>query len=331
MRIVTGLRPPSIEWALVSVAATLAAVLAVSAFLIGFDALAANLRKLAPTAIGACVVLMFWQLGCRFARWLLYARRLGLRISVHEALIYYAAGLGMTLTPGRLGEVLRLWFLEKRFQVPYRRIAGLYVADRVSDAYAYLVLLGIGSIAYERTSSIAWGSLGLILILTLAIINPRPIIRLLTVFYAVMPRRRKIVLWLRRAVRNTSTLFQPRVFLPGVTIGTIGWCGPPGVMMVCLSQMGVDFSPLRAIAIYAAAALTGGSTMLPGGGGVTEAVLVSLLVASDVPFDAAISTMIVTRIAFLWLPAGLGILLLPVAMKIVRMGGMKADMITGVR
>jgi hypothetical protein len=62
------------------------------------------------------------------------------------------AALRMTLTPGRLGEALRLWFLEKRLAVPYRRIAGLCVADRVSGATAYPILFAVGLAAYQSDS-----------------------------------------------------------------------------------------------------------------------------------------------------------------------------------
>jgi uncharacterized protein (TIRG00374 family) len=321
VRIVASVRPPSIEWAVISVAVTLVVVFAVSAFVIGFDALIGSLRKFDPATLGIFFVLMVWQVGCRFLRWFLYARCLGLKIAPHEAFLYYAAALGMTLTPGRLGEALRLWFLEKRFAVPYRRIVGLYVADRVSDATAYLILLAVGLAANQHGSPIAWGSLLLTATVIVLIMNPRPIIALLNAIYAFMRRGRKLVVWLRRAIRNTSTLFQPRVFLPGVAIGTVGWFAAPAVLTVSLSKMGVGFDLFHAMVIYAAAALAGGSTMMPGGGGATETVLVVLLTRSDVPLDAAISAMIVTRMMFLWLPVGLGTLLLPVAMKMVRTAG----------
>jgi uncharacterized protein (TIRG00374 family) len=321
VRIVASVRPRSIEWAVISIAVTLVMVFAVSAFVIGFDALIGSLRKFDPATLGIFFLLMVWQVGCRFFRWFLYARCLGLKIAPHEAFLYYAAALGMTLTPGRLGEALRLWFLEKRFAVPYRRIAGLYVADRVSDATAYLILLAVGLPAYHHGSPIAWGSLLVIVTVIVLIMNPQPIIVLLNAIYAFMRRGRKLVVWLRRAIRNTSTLFQPRVFLPGVAIGAIGWFAAPAVLTVSLSKMGVGFDLFHAMVIYAAAALAGGSTMMPGGGGATETVLVFLLTRSDVPLDAAISAMIVTRMMFLWLPVGLGTLLLPVAMKMVRSGG----------
>jgi glycosyltransferase 2 family protein len=316
--LVASSRPPSVQWTAIATVTMVAAIFSISVFLIGFETLASNLRKLAPGISVVCFVLLVWQLGCRFLRWLYYARCLGLKLPVGQAALYYAAGLGMTLTPGRLGEAVRLWFLERRLAVPYRRIAGLYVADRVSDAAAYVILFAVGSASYSGRSPVAWGGLLTVAALTLMIMYPRPIVALLTGVYAIVGRGRTQVLWLRRAVRNTSILFQPRVFIPGLAVGALGWLAPPAVLTISLMQMDVGLDPLRAVAIYAASALAGGATMLPGGGGGTEAVLVGLLVAANVPLDAAISAMIVTRLVFLWVPVGIGFCLLPIAIKSVR-------------
>src|SRR5262249_42315490 len=246
-------RPPSIEWAVISVAVTLVVVFAVSAFVIGFDALTSSLHKFDAATIGIFFLLSGWQVGCRFLRWFLYARCLGLKISPQEAFLYYAAALGMTLTPGRLGEALRLWFLEKRLAVPYRRTAGLYVADRVSDAAAYLILLATGVAAYQHGTPTGWGSVLVVAAVIALIMDPRPIVGLLNASYAIVRRGRKLVVWLRRALLNTSTLFQPRVFLPGVAIGTIGWFAAPVVLTASLSKMGVYFNLFHAMVLYSAA------------------------------------------------------------------------------
>src|SRR5262249_48233510 len=187
-----------------------------------------SLRKFDFVTIGFFVLLLGWQVGCRFLRWFLYARCLGLKISPQEAFLYYAAAFGMTLTPGRLGEALRLWFLEKRLAVPYHRIAGLYVADRVSDATAYLILLATGLAAYQQATPIAWGSVLVIAGVIALIMNPGPIIGLLNASYALVRRGRKLVVWLRRAGLQTATPFHARGFFPGAAIRPpCPFAGPP--------------------------------------------------------------------------------------------------------
>lgn len=316
-------RPLSIQWAVIYVAVSLAAVLAVSAFVIGVDALADNLGKFTPNLFLICLLLMTWQVGCRFARWYFFARNLGVPMGPGEAVLYYGAGFGVAVTPGRLGELLRLWFLERRFAIPYRRLAGLYVADRLSDATAYLVLLAVGAMTARHLYPVAWVTMLAPILLALAVVTPRPGLLAIDVLYGLVRGRfagrgRKMFAWLRRAIRNMSILFRPRVYLAGLLIGTIGWCAAPLVLSLSLAQLGISLSPFLAAAIYAAGALAGGASMLPGGVGASDTVLVVLLVAADVPIDAAIASMIVTRITFLWTPVGLGLVVLPVALRHVR-------------
>jgi uncharacterized protein (TIRG00374 family) len=318
MRVATRAWLPPVEVAAIWAMATLVVVLAIAVFLIGFDALVNNLAKLNTATLVLCLLLMGWQVGGRFLRWMWYARCLGLPLSLREGALFYSAGLGMTLTPGRLGELIRLWFLERRFAAPYRRIVGLYVMDRISDAVTYVILFAFGSLSYSKGAPVALSGVMVVGLVLLALMRPALPLRLLTGAYAMVGHGRKFVLWLRRAVRNTSALSQPRVFLPGLLVGTVGWLAAPVVLTLALAQMGVHLPLLHATAIYAAGALAGGATMLPGGGGGTEAVLLALLRASEVPIDAAVAAVIVTRVTFLWAPVGLGIVALPLAMKAVR-------------
>ncbi len=312
------LRIPSIEWAVISVAASIAAVLALAVFVVGADKLLADLGRMTPAMLVLCLAAMLWQVGCRFLRWLVYIRCLGLPVSPRRELLYYLAGFGVALTPARLGETLRLWFLRQRFRVPYRRLVGLYAADRLSDATAYLVLFAIGSTAGQQLFPVAWISILAPILLALAVVTPRPGIAVLNAAYAVLGRWRTLFAWLRRAIRNMAVLFRPRVYLTGVAIGTVGWCAAPLILTASLAELGIGFDPLLAAACYAAGALAGGASMMPGGAGVSETVLVVLLVAFDVPLDAAVSATIMTRLTFMWVPIGIGVVSLPVALRRVR-------------
>lgn len=317
MQLAVAPRRSSVEWAVVSTVIAGALLLALAALLVGVGPLVANLRTLGPM-FGLFVLLMFWQVGCRFLRWFFLARCLGVTLAPPEAALYYGAGLGMALTPARIGEMLRLWFIQKRVGIPYRRLAALYVADRAGDASAYLVMLAVATGLRGQGALMTWGPLLVMVAFITAILHPRPFLELMAFGYRLTRRLKRPLVWLRRLIRNTSALFRPMVFLPALAVGVAGWCAAPLVLTLALSRLGIDFDPFYAAAIYAASALTGGATMLPGGGGGTEVAMVALLLAAGVPLDAAVTATVATRITFLWLPVGLGLLVLPVALGRVR-------------
>ncbi len=307
------------ELALVLVLAAIVALLSISVLLIGSDKLLDSLQKINSLTIVICIALFMWQFTCRCLRWFLFSHSLGISmISFPEMALYYAAGMGMALTPGRAGEILRLWFLKQRLAVPYRRIAGLYVTDRMGDVIAYLAMLVIGSASYAHRFSLAGGAFLILLPITILLWRPLLLINILTTIHVRLGFGRRFLLWVRRAIRNTSTILRSRLFAPGIVVGIVGWLAAPTCLALSLSQLGYDIDPLMALLIYAAAALTGGSTLMPGGGGATEMVLVLLMSSSNIPLSVAVSAMIVTRLTFFFLPIGLGLLALPIAISVVR-------------
>jgi len=318
VRVMVRSRRISIEQLVILLVVPVAGVLAGATLLVGGRALVANFAQIGIATLLVFVFLGLWQNGLRFLRWMIFARRIGIPIKLGEGLLFYLAGCGMTLTPGRVGEMLRLWFIEKRFGTPYRRSGALYVADRVGDADAYLVMLALSVALLDVAPSLTWGVIGGVVSINLCLLFPHPVLGALRLAYRLTPRCRKFLVWLRRIVRNTATLFRPSLFLPCLALGIIGWGAAPVALALALNRMGVELGLPAAMMICAIASLTGGATMLPGGGGGTEAAMVLLLRTADVPLDAAVAATIATRTAFFWLPICGGLLALPIAIRSVR-------------
>ena len=80
----------------------------------------------------------------RFGRWHVYLGRLGISVPLGRSFSIFVAGLTMTITPGKLGEVLKCGLLRRGFGVPVRRSAPVVLAERVTDASGVVVLAVIG-------------------------------------------------------------------------------------------------------------------------------------------------------------------------------------------
>ena len=61
-----------------------------------------------------------------------------------RSLVIYLAGLSMSITPGKVGEVLRSTLLKASDDVPFTRTAPIVVADRLTDLGALVVLSLVG-------------------------------------------------------------------------------------------------------------------------------------------------------------------------------------------
>ena len=76
----------------------------------------------------------------RFWRWQRYLARLEIEVPTGRSFAIFLAGLSGTITPAKLGEVLKCGLLKRSFGVPVRRSVPIVLAERVTDATGVVVL-----------------------------------------------------------------------------------------------------------------------------------------------------------------------------------------------
>ena len=69
------------------------------------------------TAAGALALAALNYL-LRFLKWELYLRRLGVRIPLRDSFGIFLSGFSLTVTPGKVGEVLKSYLLREAHGVP---------------------------------------------------------------------------------------------------------------------------------------------------------------------------------------------------------------------
>src|SRR5207249_4789587 len=98
----------------------------------------------------------------RFLKWELYLRRLGVRIPLSDSFLIFLSGFSLTVTPGKVGEVLKSYLLREAHGVPMARTAPIVVAERLTDlvALALLAVVGVGTLLRGAGGErIAWVAL----------------------------------------------------------------------------------------------------------------------------------------------------------------------------
>ena len=103
-------------------------------------AIGRHLARLDPEPVAAIPGRSLANYAVRAVRWQALTRAAGLKVPLARNALYYVAGFAFTVTPGKLGEAVRLWLLRRHHHVPYRRTLGLLAVDRVADAVPLLAL-----------------------------------------------------------------------------------------------------------------------------------------------------------------------------------------------
>ncbi len=83
----------------------------------------------------------------RFFRWLYYLKILKVSVPLGQNAAIFAAGLSMTISPGKLGEVLKSVFVRQASGAPIARTAPAVVAERATDGTGMVLWGFIGALA----------------------------------------------------------------------------------------------------------------------------------------------------------------------------------------
>lgn len=304
------------------------AIMAGASTLLGDSEVLAHLNAIGPGAFVGMLALSLVNYVARALRWQAFAFRLGLHVPLRRTMLYYFAGFSMTTTPGKLGEALRLWLMERIHGYSYARMAPLFVGDRLSDLNAMVVLCVLGLGAF---SGYGWAVAVLLIcgaLFTLLFVRPRLLLVAVGQAYVASGRRwSRIFARARHSVRLTSELYDARTLLLSTAISVVGWMAECLAFAWLLAVLGTPIGLQGAMFVFAFSMLVGAVSMLPGGLGGVEATMIALLIVAGTPAELAVVATAVIRVTTLWFAVGLGFIALPAALRLARGAGTSATLI----
>ena len=243
----------------------------------------------------------------RFAKWELALGWLRARdeapgLTRARSLVIYLAGLSMSVTPGKVGEVLRSGLLKASDGVPVTRTAPIVVADRLSDLVALVILSALGVSQFQEYLPVVLVTLALVIAGVIVLGTPR-LARGLLALLARLPGLARLSARAEALVDSSAALLRLRPLLILSLISVLGWgleC--VGYWLIVRGLVGAEASLGLCTFLWSTTTLIGALSFLPGGLGATEgslAVLVARL-ANGVSQAAALATTLLIRACTLW-------------------------------
>lgn len=252
----------------------------------------------------------------RAARWHGLARRLGLPTGLAQNTRHYIGGFAMSVTPGRLGELVRMRWLRRETGWAVTRTAPLVLMDRAADLavmgllLALSVSLAAGGIAGALPVTVF--ALGAAVLAT----RPRLLAAIVTLAYRSLGRLPRLFARARGAARSLARFSHGPTLGLALALGSLGWLAEGWSFHLLLVWMGADIGLWKAVAIFVFATLAGGLTGAPGGLGGAEAAMVALLSLEGVGLETSIPATAVIRLTTLWFAIALGLAVFPLAERL---------------
>ena len=248
----------------------------------------------------------------RFVRWHYYLRVLGLAVPPGHSLLVFLGGFSLTVTPGKLGEVVKALLLRESHGIAAARTAPIVLAERFTDLMGLLLLACVGIFTFEADPRFLVVGAGLIGF-GLVVVAVEPIAKFFIRLTSHVPLVRRATSKLDEAYRTTAALLHPKPLTLGVVLSILSWfleCAAFWAVVHGFSGSSVELQ--AAIFIYASMTVAGALSFLPGGLGVTEAGMLAMLgeLATGCDRGVAAAATFVTRLCTLWFAVLVGVVAL---------------------
>ena len=248
----------------------------------------------------------------RFVKWQYYLRLIGVRgLRTFDSFLIFFSGLGMVITPGKVGEWLKSYLLREMHGTPIARSAPILIAERLTDSIALIIIASAGMLVFgdlwQVFVAVVAGS-----IVIVAVARHRPTAMALLTLGKRLPLVGRFIPQIEEFYESTYTLLSPRALIAMTALSTLSWFFEVlgfYFTLVGLGQAGNADLLLHAAFILPIATLASAILLTPGGLGVAEAGIETLLQnLLDMSRSAATVATIIIRFATLWFGVIIGLI-----------------------
>lgn len=274
------------------------------------DGLAHFKWELLPAVCG----LTFLNYLLRFWKWQFYLRTIKVTdLPTRTSAEIYFAGLGMVVTPGKVGEWLKCYLLREIHGTPFSRSAPIVIAERLTDSLG-LVILGLAGL-------VVYGSAWPVFVVIIAgsavlfiVARHQPMAYWILHRLERMPLVSRFAQHAEEFYTSSYVLLSPFALLAMTLNSVLSWGFEVLAFYVVLIGSGAPGgadSLLKASFIFSAATLASAVLLTPGGLGVAEGGLAGLsqVLLKISKSEAAVATLLI-RFGTLWFGVLVGLIAL---------------------
>jgi uncharacterized protein (TIRG00374 family) len=241
----------------------------------------------------------------RFIRWNYFLRQANIQIKIRDNLIVFFSGLSMTLTPGKIGELWKCWFIREINGEELCKTVPIVIVDRLTDVLGLVILCMVGIFDYFNQSFYLIAFAILIPVGLFIAVKSDTVSNWIISF--LEKRTGKYSANIRTLHNTFKTMLKPASITTISIFSAFGWFFECLGMYIVVLAFREQISLTAASFVYSFASLAGGLSFIPGGLGITEGSISGLLQISGFAPATAVGIAIVVRIGTMWFAAILGL------------------------
>ena len=248
-----------------------------------------------------------------YFRWTILVKNSGYILPHKKNFQIFLSGFPLSITPGKVGELLKCELLKENFNIPRKITAPIILVERLYNGVGIVIISSLGIWYFDFSGTV-------ILIASCALIGIFIALRSKSLFSSLINKTSKIK-YLSKFSDSFSDSYEvinhsikPKIFIISSLLSAIYWVLESVAVYFVFKSFGIDFLELYNVVLaYTSSIILGVASFLPGGIGVSEGTLISLLSIQGLSLSTAITLTLFIRIFTLWYAVFVGFIALKFA------------------
>ena len=248
-----------------------------------------------------------------YFRWTILVKNSGYILPHKKNFQIFLSGFPLSITPGKVGELLKCELLKENFNIPRKITAPIILVERLYNAVGIVIISSLGIWYFDFSGTV-------ILIASCALIGIFIALRSKSLFSSLINKTSKIK-YLSKFSDSFSDSYEvinhsikPKIFIISSLLSAIYWILESIAVYFVFKSFGIDFLELYNVVLaYTSSIILGVASFVPGGIGVSEGTLISLLSIHGLSLSTAITLTLFIRMFTLWYSVFVGFIALKFA------------------
>jgi glycosyltransferase 2 family protein len=258
--------------------------------------------------IGLAIIFTLLSYFLRFAKWHYFLTFLEVKVSARDSLSIFFIGLSMSITPGKIGELLKSYLIKNISGTNISKSASAVFVDRLTDLFAMIILVSIGltvfSYSYIPILIFTCSLLLLVVLLRSKVMSTKIIYRITSV--KTFSKYKEI---LQDLYDSLYELIHYRLLFFTTLISTVAWFMECISLYILIKALALPLGLLESTFIFSLGTVAGALSMLPGGLGIAEGSITGMLMNFQIEKSVAVSITLLIRLVTLWLGVIIGLII----------------------
>lgn len=271
-----------------------------------FDSVLNSFRDFNWMIFPLLLLLAYLNYFTRFLKWHYYLKKLDINISFYQSYLIFMSGLSMSITPGKMGELLKSFFLKEDYGEPIFKTAPIIMVERITDFISLILICFVGLIFYNFEVTLLIGVSVFFILIVILINNQKASLRMIDLTSKV-PIIKKYTPKIEEAYRASYILLKMKPLVSMTALSVVAWFFECFAFYLILITFNVNIDVLWPSLVYAFSTIAGSVTMLPAGLGVTDGSLTFLMINEGISKDISVSATFILRVVTLWFAIVVGL------------------------